>query len=283
MPAEEKAAYRKIFDDFYRLDQENRKAGKPGLSIGTVHVYVLTADGEPFDSLHVAEANPERVTAMLKRAVDTLKTPRGKAVVQPGVQSRAPTAKVDSLVLHLTARYLAPRNQENAHKDGEEECVPLQPELGTAKSGQWTALPAEDWIVLERTEWLKLVPSGPVAVGTSWELDRDVTAKLLKRFYPATENNDLSTNRIDRQTLKATIVAVKDGVARVSIEGSFKMKHAFYPGKADDNFVEATILGYLDFERDKPRIRTLKLATDKAAYSHMRFGVAVRSVPDATR
>jgi hypothetical protein len=283
VPAEEKAAYRKIFDDFYRVDQENRKAGKPGLSVGTVHVYVLTADGKPFDSLHVAEAKPERVTAMLKRAVEELKPPRGKPVVQPVVQSRAPTAKADSLVLHLTARYLAPRNPGNAPKDGEEEFVRLQPALGKAESGQWTALPAEDWIVLERTEWLKLLPPGPVAAGVSWELDRDVGAKLLKRFYPATENNDLTTNRIDRQALKATIVSVKDGVARASIEGNFKMKHAFYPGKADDNFVEATILGYLDFEGDKPRIRSLKLATDKAAYAHMRFGVAVRSVPDTKR
>jgi hypothetical protein len=279
--AEEKAAQRRIFEDFYRLDRDRRKNGKPGLSVGTVHAYVLTADGKPFDSLHVAEAKPERVTAMLQKAIETLKPSKGQPVVEAKSQLQAPRAKADALVLHLTARYLVPRTQSNARKDGDEAFVPLQAPLGTARANGWSALPAEDWIVLERAEWLKLLPAGRVAAGASWDMDREVSAKILKRFYPASENNDVSTNRIDRQTLKATLVSDKDGVLQARIEGSLKMKHDFYPRRADDNFVEATIVGYLDFERDKPRIHTLKLATDKAVYGRQsqHFGVAVRSVP----
>lgn len=279
--AEERAAFRRIFEEFYRLDRENRQAGKPGLSVGTVHAYVLTPEGKPFDSLHVAEAKPERVTAMLQNAIQTLTVPQGPPVVEPAAQSNAPAAKADSLVLHLTARYLVRRNQPAARKNGDEEFVPLRPALGTTKANGWSAVPAEDWIVLERAEWMKLLPAGRVAVGDSWELDREVAANILKRFYPASENNDLATNRIDQQSLKATVVSVKDGVRQARIEGSLKMKHDFYPRRADDNFVDATILGYLDFEQDKPHIRTLMLATDKAVYGRQpqRFGVAVRSVP----
>ncbi|HEY7326653.1 MAG TPA: hypothetical protein VH592_03370 [Gemmataceae bacterium] len=284
VPTEEKAKHQRIFQEFYRLDRENRQAGKPGLSVGTVHAYILTPEGKPFDSLHVAEAKPDRVIAMLQTAIDTLKIQNGPVVVEPEAQSTAPTAKPNSLVLHLTARYLAPRQQTNTRYVGDDEFVPMKPPLGTAKAHSWSAVPAEDWIALERTEWTKLLPAVRVGVGDSWELNREVSAQILKRFYPASENNDLNTNRIDQQALKATVVAIKDGIVQSRIEGSLKMKHDFYPGKPDDNFVDATILGYLDFEQEKPQIRTLKLATEKAVYGRQpqRFGVAVRSVTPST-
>jgi hypothetical protein len=280
VPADEKAAYQRIFQELDRVNQENQKAGKPPLSIGTVHAYVLTADGKPFASLHVGEAKPDRVIAMLQRAVHELKVPHDQPVLKPVPQSVAPKAKPDALVLHLTARYLVPRSQAGARKDLDDEYVPLEPMLGSEKSGQWSALPSEDWIELRRAEWRKLLPVGHVVVGSSWDVDRALAAQLLTRCYPTTENNDLSTNRIDRQSLKATVVSVTDGVIRARIDGSLTMKHPFYPGKADKNFVEATLVGYIEFELDKPRIHTLRLITDKATYggASRRFGVAVRSL-----
>jgi hypothetical protein len=102
----------------------------------------------------------------------------------------------------------------------------------------------------------------------------------LVRFYPTTENNDLGTNRIDRQSLRATVLSIKEGVARARLSGSLRMKHAFYPGRADNLFVEASLLGYLDFEVEGRRIRTLRLITDQATYgdSNRHFGAALRSV-----
>src|SRR5437879_2983425 len=65
-PLEEKAEYQRIYVETV----------KAGLSSGTVHVYLLTPDGHPFDSLHVAEAyKPERLLPMLERAVQKRKTP----------------------------------------------------------------------------------------------------------------------------------------------------------------------------------------------------------------
>ena len=280
VPAAEKAAYQAVFQQLHQVNKENRAAGKPELSVGTVHAYVLAPDGKPLASLRVAEAKPEAVADMLERAVKTLKTPEGKPLIQPCPLSVPPKTGPNELVLHLVARYLVPRGQSNARKDVEGDFVPLQPSLGQEKSGQWTALPSEDWIVLKQTQWQKLLPKEKVAVGSSWDVDREVASELLTRFYPTTENNDLSTNRIERQALKATVLSIRDGVARARMEGALKMKHAFYPGKDDKNFVEATVVGYLDFAVEGPRLLTLRLVTDSASYGgeSKRFGVALRSV-----
>jgi hypothetical protein len=285
VPAAEKAAYQQVFQAFHHLNEERQKAGQPVLSTGTVHAYVLTADGKPFDSLHVAEAKPERVIAMLKRAVQELHVAEGKPAVKPASQAADPDAQPDSLLLHLTARYLFPKGQPEARKDRDDAYVPAALQLGTARSGQWDALPSEDWIELKREEWTKVLPTSAVEAGSSWDLDKHVAAQLLTRFYPTTENNDLATNRLDQQSLTATVLSVKDGVVHARIDGSLKMKHTFYPGRDDQNLVKATIVGYMDFEPATPRIRTLRLVTEKATYGSesRRFGVAVRSVASPAR
>ena len=104
-----------------------------------------------------------------------------------------------------------------------------------------------------------------------------MTAKVLTHFYPSTENNNVATNRIDEQSLKATVLSTQDGVVRARLDGHMKMKHPFYH-RDDNNFVEATIVGILEFEPGK-RILTLQLATVKATYGRTAFGVVVRSVP----
>src|SRR5438270_13822955 len=65
-PPEERAEYARI----------NREAVQARLSNGTVHVYLLTPDGHPFDSLHVKDAyKPENLLPMLEKAVRKLQTP----------------------------------------------------------------------------------------------------------------------------------------------------------------------------------------------------------------
>ncbi len=277
---DETAAFRTVFRDFYRFNDLNRAAGKPAVSVGTVHAYVLTSDGKPFDALHVAQAGPERVKAMLERAVRELKAPDGKPVVEPKPLSSPPPAPASALVLHLTARYLVPRGGEGARRDVEGDLVPREPSLGTERSGQWEALPSEDWFVLEEAEWKKLLPAGDAAAGASWDVDPALAAKVLTRFYPTTENNDLATNRLERAALRGKVTDVRDGVARARLEGELRMKHSFYPGKKDDNEVDATLIGYLDFAADRSAVRALRIATEKATYGgpNKHFGVALRSV-----
>jgi hypothetical protein len=243
-PREEKAEYQRIY----------RTALEAGMSTGTVHVYLLAPDGKPIDTLHVAEAaRTERLVGLLEKTIKRLNVAEGEPLVKAAPQSVAPRAEAGSLVLHLTARPLG-------------------------GGGSWDGV-SENWIVLAPDEVKKLLPHGPVAAGTAWDLDRAVGATLLRPFYPVTENNDLSKNRIDRQVLKATVVSAEGGLVRARIEGSLKMKHTFYPGREDDNFVEATVAGYLDFEPDKQSVRTLRLVTDRATYGGGKFGVALRSLP----
>ena len=262
-PAEEKAEKQRIY----------REALQAKLSTGTVHVYVLTPDGHPVDSLHVATASKvEELTALLERAVVKLKAPSGGPLVKPAPQSRPAGAAADALVLHVTARYL--RRKGN-------ELVPLGAEArrGESRNAGWHASPAQDWVVLPRAEWAKLLPAGKAEPGTSWAPDAQVVAKLLTHFYPPTENNDVAKNRIEGQSLRATVLSVHGGVARARLDGRLRMKHPFYH-RDDDNRVEAALVGFLEYEPRTGAIRAFQLVTDGATYGPQKspFGAAARVV-----
>ena len=57
------------------------------------------------------------------------------------------------------------------------------------------------------------------------------------------------------------------------------MTHRFYPGRDDDNVVDATVVGYLDFETATRQVRRMRLVTDRATYGTGKLEVVVRSVP----
>jgi hypothetical protein len=265
VPADEKAEKTRIYHD----------ALQAKLPAGTVCVYILGPDAHLLDSLIVSDAaKPERLLALLHGTLDHLKLSAGEPLVKPAPQSLAPHAEPGSLVLHLTARYLERRG---------DEYVRLHPVLGTERSGQWAHLPSEDWVVLDREQWEKMLPAGDVGPGRSWEPDRDVMARLLTHFYPPTENTDVRKNRLDEQEVKATVVSVREGTARARLEGRLKMKHSFYH-RATDEFVEATLVGFAEFPLDRSKAPSLRLVTDRASYggdgnARHPFGVAVRSEP----
>jgi hypothetical protein len=240
----EKAAYQRIF----------REAHKAGLATGTVQVYILSAEGHPLETLHVAKAyQPDQLIPLLERTVQKLKPRPGAALIKPATQSPPPKHGDDSLVLHLTARVLQ------------------------AGSG-WDGFPVENWIVLQRRQWTGFLPPGHIAAGKSWDIDKKAAAEVLQYFYPATENNNVSSNRLDRQELKGQVLSVRDGIVRVRLTGQLKMKHTFYQ-KEDTNVVDASLIGFLDFDPRKNTIRSFRLVTDEATYARGTFGVAVRSVP----
>jgi hypothetical protein len=240
-PAEEKTT-------FYRLFGE---AGDPKKGIG----YVISRDGMIFDTFISSPAvTSEKVVSFLEGAAQKLNVSAGQMLGKPEPQAVVPKPEPGFVTLHLTARYLPPG-------DG------------------WARMPAEDYIVLDPEEWSKLLPPDKAALGTTWDIDKKVAAKILIHFYPAALNFYYADNRIDQQTLKATVVADKDGVARVRLDGSLKMKHTFVPGKEDDLFVEASLVGYVDCHQGKKHIRALGIVTDKATYAKGNFGVAVRLLP----
>ena len=154
--------------------------------------------------------------------------------------------------------------------------------MAAPTGGSWREFPSENWIVLDQAQWTKFLPAGRAEVGKTWEVDHATAAKLLVYFYPQTEqteDNKIAHNRIDSMALRAKVVSANTGIVRIRLDGSLRMKHTFYPGRDDNNFVDATVIGYVEAEPGKSRIRSFRMVTEKATYANSGFGVAVRSVP----
>ena len=113
-------------------------------------------------------------------------------------------------------------------------------------------------------------------MGTTWDLDPKLAARLLVYVYPVTENNDPRKNEIREQSLKGSVIVVKDGLAVARLDGRLVMRHDFYH-KSDGKVVETGLVGYVEFEPATGTVRTLRLVTDGAKYGGGKFGVAVRS------
>jgi hypothetical protein len=248
-------------DDYFKapagerqeLDRIYQEGVAKKLSIGTVGAYVLTPDGHPYNTLQFASS--EETLAFLGRAVQQFKPTPGKPVVAPAPQSAPPRAAADAVTLHLISR-------------GDDR-------------GSWGEFPAENWIVLTRADWSKLLPTGDVSLGQTWELDRAVSARILTYFYPQTENNDARIDRIQQHSLTAKVLTVKDGLVTARIDGFLRMQHVFYPGRNDAQPLGAEVVGVLTFAPGQPP--SLQLATTQAQHGQRPFKVAVRTVPQAVR
>jgi hypothetical protein len=238
-------------------------------SAGTVHVYIIAADGQAFDSMHVAAASKiEQLTELLESSIKRLKVAEGKPLVKATPQSHAPKVKDGELALHLVSRY--------TFKKGD-EFVPRVVKLGQSNAVSWGSYPAENWVVLSAEQRARLWPIKDAKVGTKFTPDPAVVKEFLTYFYPSTENNEVSKHTFDTLELTATVVSNKDGRLRARLDGKLVMKHAFYH-KEDGNVVDAKLLGYLERPADGP-VATLRLVTDQATYGRFPFGVALRSLP----
>jgi hypothetical protein len=227
-----------------------------------VHVYILApADGEVIESIDIGTATmPEKLLARLNTVVEKLKTPEGKPVVKPGPQSAPPRSGPDALVLHLAARSF---------------------------KGTWNEFPVENWIVFSQKEAANLLPAGDAAVGKSWEMDRDLSARFLTQFLP-NGYAYASHHKVEivEQALKATVVSLEKGVARARLDGALKLKHKSLnfnvrPPADVEDIAEMTLVGFMDFEPARQRILTFHLLADKATArkGQVEYAVGVRSLP----
>jgi hypothetical protein len=233
------------------------------LGYGMVHVYLLEpGTGSVFDSIGVVKASvTNNLLDVLNRAVERYKVKEGKPLVKPTRQVFPTAVPPNSLVLHLTARDLGR----------------LKYEVPTVRSrdcnvGSWNNFASENSIVLEKAEWTKLLPP---AGEKTWTLPQDVASKFLIYFYPQVEANVVSNHRVNETPLKASIASSdKDGI-RIRLEGQLQMKRVQDPNAI---FVEAPLLGYIDVDPTRRRIRSFRLMTESGNCGGRKFGVAVRSV-----
>ena len=233
------------------LDRIRQEGYAKKLPVGTVRVYVLSPDGHPY--YIVATGSAAETLGMLGEAVGYFKPTPGRPVVPPAAQSARPPSPAGAITLHLVSR-------------GDDR-------------GSWGQFPAENWIVLIREDWSKLLPAGDVQPRDMWELDQDVSARVLTYFYPQTENNDARTDRIESHSLTARALTVKDGLVTARIDGFVKMHHVFYPGRKDAQPLAADIVGVLTFRSGKAP--SLELATTNAVHGQRPFKVAVQTAPQA--
>jgi hypothetical protein len=161
-------------------------------------------------------------------------------------------------------------------------------QLIKGEGGSWDALPAEDWIILDAAQTGMLLPTGTAKPGLGWAIPPALAKTLLQRFYPPTENNDLSTNQLIQSTLTGQVMEVKNGIVRAQLRGSLNMKHPFYPGREDKRHAKAKLIGWVEWESRSRRLRSLEIVTDEGTYADeplppdsrpQAFGVALRKVP----
>lgn len=252
----------RVSDEEVALKKRIRaEALRKKLPSGAVHVYLLEPEeGGVLNSMHVVKAaDPGHLVPMLEETIRTLDVREGKPVLAPKAQLAPPPTQADDLLLHLTARLL-PRDPDDL-EDPEAKGVP-----------------AENWVVVPRDAWTKLLPQGEAAVGRTWQPEPAAMGRLLAWFYPRTESHMPDRNTIEEQEVKATVVSVSGGTARARLEGRFKMtQRNFFAKGVGENPVVASIVGYVDFDVQEPRIRTLRIVTEEATYDGRRMGVAVRT------
>jgi hypothetical protein len=259
VPAEERAEKQRII----RESWSDPRA--PIIRAGEDATYLLGPDGHVVETLFPPTSiKTEPLIAFLERNIKKLNVRRGETLVPPAAHEVAPRVRPDEVLLHLTARYLP-------------------------ASAGWGRLPAEDWITLRAEQWQKLLAPANARVGQQWAIDTVVAAYLLKYVYPPTANTDLNRNILDEMQVQATVVSVRDGVARVRIDGKMKMKHPYFTTGAGpasevqardaDYVVRANLIGYLDTDLMNQRLRSVRIVTDKGTYAKADFGAALRSVP----
>jgi hypothetical protein len=225
------------------------------LGANDVHIYVVTGDGQPVESMYVAAAvEQDKLYNFLVHIAQKLQVEPGPPAVPPHPQSAPPQPGQDSMVFHLVAR--------------------------GANHGSWREFPGENWIVLSPAEWNRLLPSTPPKVGDSWEPDSKVALKLLTNFYPQTEDtDDADRNRIAECSLRMKVVSAAPESLTVRLEGTLRMSRRFAPFKGEYLPLAADVLGFMEVSTGTPHIRRFNLTTWKAAYGAEEFGVALRYLP----
>jgi hypothetical protein len=251
-PGDERQAYQTIYHE----------ALKEKRSAGDVCVYLLTPEGKGLASMIVSTAAEKgKLQALLEKTARQLKTAPGTPVIRPTAQAAPPRAAAGELVFHLVSRY--------DHR------------------GSWAEFPAENYIVLGQSDVGQLLPDARLAQGLTWEVARTPAGKLLTYFFPQTEMCDCAQmtlengpykHRIEKMTLNARVVSIKDGVAVVRLDGGLQLRHKFYPNHDDNNRVTAMLVGYMEIDTGKSAVRKLRLVTSQATYANHPFAAVVRSL-----
>jgi hypothetical protein len=228
------------------LERIHREGHAAKMSVGTVHVYLLSPDGKLRASLHVAEAaEKEKLLAAVGKFSAAHPGPAGKPLVPPVRLSLPKRIPDGGAVLHVSAR-----------RDGR---------------GSWGEFPGENWPVFTGPEWrtLTTVPEGR-KTGDSWTLDAALCRRILNHFHPQTEDCS-DKDRNDLRTAAITATLQNDGI--IALHGEVHLLRSFYPGREDKLAARASVEGFI-------REGRLTLVTlDDARFGKEKFFAAASGGP----
>jgi hypothetical protein len=223
-------------EELLRIDRERGARKLPG---GTVCAHVLAPDGTLLATLPVQKAcKAENLLPFLEKVVA-----EHKVKARPAAAAKATAA--------------APRA--------------ARPAAGAVRLSVYTRFDdrganrgvSHDRVELGREEWSAFAPPAGARAGTSWEVPRKVSEKILRYAYPPLPHWDARQSKVTRSALKATVTGAAPAEVRVQLEGKLELA---YPvrGERAEGRVTATLVGALRYD-PRARALTVFLLTSEAA------------------
>jgi len=228
------------------------------LGAGDVHCYVVDADGKSIASLQVASATePGKMEAFLKQMIAQLHPTPGPPVFAPHPQVPVPKVEPGAPAIHLVAR---------------------RPEHGS-----WAEFPSENWIVLSRDEWDRILPPQGAALKSTWQIPAPIAVKLAEWLYPQAEDaTRKNRSRVDMADFRLTLVTLEGPLARARIEGRTNVFHSFPTFKISQDYATAELIGYADFDLAAHQVQRFRMVVKKGDYFGMPFECSLHSVSAET-
>jgi hypothetical protein len=199
----------------------------------------------------------------------------------PHVDSPIPSSDGRNLVLQVNSRFLAtPEEIDRAEHAVYDEINPqpgyrLPPRDENLK--HFFTAPSVDWVTLSPDQWHRLVDGGGAS---EWSVDPGVTARLMSLVEPPNlkDPNDYYVPPIHSMSLRAERLAP----GRIRLLGDIHRSHPWWDAR-DDEIAEATVVGFVDYDRAQDRITSFRLATRDGSYHgglirphlNVRFGVSL--------
>jgi len=229
------------------------------MGIGDVHVYVIGPDRAAIGGLDIGSAlDNGKHLAFLSGIVDRLHTTPGAPAFAPHPQSAPPRVEPGAPAIHLVSRKLTDNKT-------------------------WNEFPSENWLMLSREEWDRILPPAGAALHATWQIPQPVAVKLAEWIYPQTEETHAANrSRVELADFRLTLVALDGSLGRARIDAQVRLTHSFYPGRPSNETASSQLAGFADFDVTERRVQRLRIVTRKAEYQGLPFGCSLVSVSRET-
>jgi hypothetical protein len=226
-------------EELLRIDRERAARKLPG---GAVCVHVLAPDGALLATLPVQKAwKAENLVPFLEKVVAGHKfEARSAAAVKASTAApRKPKPAAGAVLLSVFTRF-----------------DDRGPNRGVS----------HDRVELGRAEWSAFAPPAGARAGTTWEVPRKVSDRVLRYAYPPLPRWDARQSKVTRSALKATVTGAGPAEVRVRLEGKLELA---YPvrGERAEGRVTATLVGALRYDPRARALTSFLLASEEAEYA----------------